>query len=269
MFTSKKNHVGEKLKAGLSRRAVLAMSLSLALTSVLAAPAHADDVVRVGTTPSSKPSAFLNPATNTVDGIMPDIVNEIAKREHLKLQFNPMPFSTLVQSLVSDKVDIIVAGMTVTAQRAQVVDFSTPVYQLSESLVLPDSNKNNYKSVQDLKGMNIGLPSGTTYTAIISKLPGFKSIKYYDSPSDLVSDLRAGRVDAIFEDAPIVGWMAMGGNLNGVHADPDYTPVITGDVAVAVKKGDKPLLDKINAGIAAMKADGTLDKILAKWHIKK
>lgn len=230
--------------------------------------ANAADVLRVGTTPSSPPNAFLDVKTKTIQGLMPDVIREIAKRENLEITFEPMPFSALVQSVVSGKIDMIVAGMKNTPRRAEIVDFANPIYSFGEAMVLPDSDQTDYKVAADMKGKRIGLPSGTTYAEAISKIGGFKEIKYYESAAEGVADVTHGRIDTLFQDAPIMGWMSEHGDLPGLHLAPHYTPIEVGGIAIAVKKGNKPLLDKINAGVASMKSDGTMDQLLAKWHLK-
>ncbi|MCY0389353.1 ABC transporter substrate-binding protein [Robbsia sp. Bb-Pol-6] len=250
-----------------SGKLVLAISLALTTLSVQHM-ALAADRIQVGTTPSSPPSAFLDVQTKTMQGVMPDVMNEIAKREGLDITFDTMPFSALVQSVVSGKIDVIVAGMKPTPRREEVVDFAAPVFSFGETVVLPDGDRTKYRHAADMKGKVLGLPAGTTYAEAIAKLSGFKEIKYYESSGDGVMDLSHGRIDAFFGDAPIMNWMAQHGQLRGMHVDVDYVPIQVGGVAIAVKKGNKPLLDKINAGIAAMKADGTLRKILQKWHLQ-
>jgi len=251
-----------------SGKRLLAISLMLATLSAQGV-AFAADKIRVGTTPSSPPSAFLDVATQTIQGVMPDVMKEIAKREGLDITFDTMPFSTLVQSVVSGKIDVIVAGMKPTAPREKIVDFAAPVFSFGETVVLPDSDKAAYKHAEEMKGKTLGLPAGTTYAEAIAKLSGFKEIKYYESSGDGIMDLQHGRIDAFFGDAPIMNWMADHGQLRGMHVDKDYVPIQVGGVAIAVKKGNKALLDKINAGIASMKADGTLQTILQKWHLQE
>lgn len=85
-----------------SGKMVLAISLALATLSAQHV-ALAADKIQVGTTPSSPPSAFLDVQTKTMQGVMPDVMNEIAKREGLDITFDTMPFSALVQSVVSGK----------------------------------------------------------------------------------------------------------------------------------------------------------------------
>ncbi|MGI4860416.1 MAG: ABC transporter substrate-binding protein [Janthinobacterium lividum] len=250
-----------------SGKMVLAISLALATLSAQHM-ALAADKIQVGTTPSSPPSAFLDVQTKTMQGVMPDVMNEIAKREGLDIAFDTMPFSALVQSVVSGKIDIIVAAMKPTPRREEVVAFAAPVFSFGETVVLPDSDRTKYRHASDMKGKVLGLPAGTTYTEAISKLGGFKEIKYYESSGDGVMDLSHGRIDAFFGDAPILNWMAEHGQLHGMHVDADYVPIQVGGVAIAVRKGNQPLLDKINAGIASMKADGTLQKTLLKWHLQ-
>jgi polar amino acid transport system substrate-binding protein len=221
-----------------------------------------------GSPPTSAPMSFLDVPTNTIQGVMPDIMREIGKREGFDVNFEAIPFPALIQSAVSDKIDIIVSAMTPTPKRAEVVDFADVVYQFGEGLIVPDSDKTNYKVAAELKGTVIGAPVGTTYAEALRKMPGFAEVKLYDSPADMFTDLQNGRIKAAFIDYPLVKALVLKGGLPGFHVVESYKPLTEDAVAIAVKKGNKSLLDKINDGISKMKADGSLIAILKKWQLQ-
>lgn len=268
-------HTREKGKrvgvAGIRNWRTLIFAIELAFGSITVLgfqTAFAADSLKAGSPPTSAPMTFLDVRTNTIEGVMPDIIREIGKREGFALTFDAIPFPALIQSAVSGKIDIIVSAMTPTTKRAEVVDFADVVYSFGEGLLLPDADTNAYKSANDLKGKTIGTLAGTTYSEALGKLGIYREVKYYDTTPDLLNDLANGRVDAGFDDAPLLAGLEMNGKLKGLHIDHSYTPLLTGGIAIAVRKGNKPLLDKINAGVASIKADGTLDVILKKWHLK-
>ncbi len=229
--------------------------------------ANAAEVLTAGSPPTSAPMTFLDVKTQTIEGVMPDLIREIGKREGFTVQFEAIPFAALIQSAVSGKIDIIVSAMTPNPKRAQVVDFADIIYAYGEGMVVPDDDKTAYTSAQDLKGQVIGAPAGTDYGEALQKLGIFKEVKYYDSPADMIKDLQNGRIKAAFNDYPELKAVAAKGGLPGMHVVESYKPLSTAGVAIAVRKGNKPLLDKINAGIAQMKQDGTLAAILNKWGL--
>ena len=89
----------------------------------------------------------------------------------------------------------------------------------------------------------------------------------YDSIADLMRDLALGRIKAGFADRPILAYQLAQGTQDKVRLVQGYQPVIMGDVCLIVRKGDAATLERVNRGIAAIKADGSLDRIIAKWKL--
>src|ERR1700694_3758268 len=126
---------------------VIAAALAASL-----APAQAQTVLRVGSTPTGIPFTFLDTKTNTIQGVMVDLVTEVGKDAGFQVQVEPMQFSTLIPSLTSTKIDIISAAMFATAARKEVIDFSDPVYTYGEGLMVPKTDTKHYATPEDLKG---------------------------------------------------------------------------------------------------------------------
>ncbi|MGY4421539.1 ABC-type amino acid transport substrate-binding protein [Bradyrhizobium sp. JR6.1] len=99
-----------------------------ALALALSAPSGAQQVLKVGSTPTGIPFTFLDTKTNSIQGIMVDLATEIGKDAGFSVQIEPMQFSALIPSLTANKIDIIAAAMFATAARKEVIDFSEPVY---------------------------------------------------------------------------------------------------------------------------------------------
>ncbi|MBB5421257.1 polar amino acid transport system substrate-binding protein [Paraburkholderia atlantica] len=248
-----------------------AAGAGLAMTMMFGAAhaAHAAEgaTLTAGSPPSSAPTTFMNVKTQKIEGLMPDVVKEIGKREGFSVSYDAVPFSALIQSVVSGKIDIIVAGMTPTPKRAEVVDFSQPVTAFGEGIIVKESNKAVYRSVQDMKGMTVGAPTGTDYGDQLKKLGIFTEVKMYDSPADMTRDVALGRIVAGFNDYPILKAQEAAGAMAGTRVEDAYVPMEKFDIAIAVKKGNSALMAKINDALTKMKADGTLDTILKKWHL--
>jgi polar amino acid transport system substrate-binding protein len=243
----------------------LAVSMALGAGHASAAPTK----VSAGTTPSSVPNAFLDLKTHEIEGVMPDVIREIGKREGFDVSFDVIPFSALIQSVVSDKVDLIVAGMTPTPKRQEVVDFSQPVAQLGAGIIVNASDKNNYRTVQDLKGTIVGAGAGEETADQLMKLGIFKEVKLYTNGADMARDVQLGRITAAFNDYPILKAQEAAGTMQGTRVVDGFTPLRRVPIAFGVKKGNTALLAKINDGLAKIKADGTLDKVLKKWNFNQ
>jgi len=242
--------------------AAVAMSLVLGAGHASAAPIK----VSAGTTPSSVPNAFLDLKTHQIEGVMPDVIREIGKREGFEVSFDVIPFSALIQSVVSDKIDLIVAGMTPTPKRAQVIDFSQPVAEFGKGIIVNASDKNSYRTIQDLKGTVVGAGAGEETSDELIQLGIFKEVKLYNTGADMARDVALGRITAAFNDYPVWKAQEAAGTLQGTRVVDGFKPLRRVPIAFGVKKGNTALLSKINDGLAKIKADGTLDKILKKWN---
>jgi polar amino acid transport system substrate-binding protein len=233
-----------------------------------AVPASAQQVLKVGSTPTGIPFTFLDTKTNTIQGIMVDLITEIGKDAGFQVQIEPMQFSALVPSLTSSKIDIISAAMFATAARKEVIDFSDAVYTYGEGLVVPKADAKNYASQEDLKGQTVGAQVGTAFVDALKKTGLFSEVKVYDTIPDILRDVNAGRLKAGFADYPILAYNLKQGNFAEVRLVDAYKPVTVGTVAIGIRKSDTELLGKINASLAKLKASGTIAKILEKWGQK-
>jgi polar amino acid transport system substrate-binding protein len=240
------------------------LALSLVFVSSLAS---AQAPVRVGSTPSGIPFTFLDTKTNKISGVMVDLVNEIAKDQAFTVDINPMPFSSLIAALQGNKIDVIAAAMYITPPRQEVVDFSDPIYTYGEGLFVSSKDKKDYKAFEELKGETVGVQIGTAYVKPLQESGLFKEVKVYDSISDIMRDVNLGRIKAGFGDYPIVGYQLGLGSFPETRLVKSYKPVWVGSVGIAVRKGDKATLDKVNAALRKFKGNGTTDRVLARWNL--
>jgi polar amino acid transport system substrate-binding protein len=109
--------------------------------------------------------------------------------------------------------------------------------------------------------------AGTTYGDTLRSMGIFSEVKYYDTPADMLRDLQNGRIKGGFCDAPLLGSLEEKGGMSGLRIAKTYKPLDVSGVAIAVKKGNTETLAHINHALDEMKADGTLAKILKKWHL--
>src|SRR6202043_141938 len=245
---------------------VQAATAALVLTA--AAPGSAQQVLKVGSTPTGVPFTFLDTKTNSIQGVMVDLITEIGKDAGLQVQIEPMQFSALVPSLTSNKIDIISAAMLATAARKEVIDFSDPVYTYGEGLVVPKTDTKDYAALEDLKGEIVGAQVGTAFVDALKKTGLFSEVKAYDTIPDILRDVNTGRLKAGFADYPILAYNLKQGNFPETRLVDSYKPTIIGTGAIGVPKGDAELPGKNNASLAKLKANGAVDRILDKWGLK-
>jgi polar amino acid transport system substrate-binding protein len=246
----------------------LALAIVAAFALAAAQPAAAQQVLKVGSTPTGVPFTFLDTKTNSIQGIMVDLITEIGKDAGFQVQIEPMQFSTLIASLTSNKIDIISAAMFVTAARKEVIDFSEPFYTYGEGLLVPKTDTKDYTKLEDLKGEVVGAQVGTAFVDSFKKSGLFSEVKAYDTIPDILRDVNTGRLKAGFGDYPILAYNLKLGGFPDVRLVETYKPTVIGSVGIGVRKGEAELLNKINTSLAKLKANGTVDKILGKWGLK-
>ena len=137
---------------------------------------------------------------------MVDLITAIGDDAGFKVDVQATPFSALIPSLTSNKIDIIAAAMLITAPRKEVIDFSDPVYPYPEGMVVSIDDNTPYKSLADLKGQVVGAQVGTVYVDFLKKNGEFAEVKVYDSLADILRDVGLGRIKAGFGDYPIVAY---------------------------------------------------------------
>jgi polar amino acid transport system substrate-binding protein len=234
---------------------------------VATATAQAQTVYKVGSTPTGTPFTFLDAKTNTIQGVMVDVIGEVGKEAGFKVEIQPMQFSTLIAALTSDKIDIISAAISASPERAKVVDFSQDVYAYGEGLVVAAKDEKDYVGFNDLKGKKVGGQIGTRYVDALKNSGVFSEVNSYESLPDIMRDVANGRLDAGVGDYPILAYNLAQGRFPQLRLVKSYKPSVIGPINIAVKQGNAELLAKINTSLTNMKKDGRLEAILKKWGL--
>jgi len=247
---------------------LLARAVALGCLAWIVPAAGQTPTYNVGSTPTGVPFTFLDVKTNTIQGAMVDLITAIGEDAGFKVSVQATPFSALIPSLTSNKIDIISAAMLITAQRKEVIDFSDPVFPYPEGMVVSVTDNTPYRSLADLKGQVVGAQVGTVYVDFLRKNGEFAEVKVYDSLADILRDVGLGRIKAGFGDAPILKYQIAQNSDFKAKLVPTYEPKMAGSVGIGVRKTDGELLKKINASLAKLNANGTVDKILIKWNLK-
>lgn len=239
-----------------------AFALSIGLASL---PVQAE-TLRVGTEAQGIPFAFLNDQ-NEIDGFMVDLVKRLGEKVGFEVQMEPMEFSALIASLTSGKIDLISAAMYNTPKRAEVIDFSDPVYSFGEGMVVSKDDTKDYTSFQEVKGEVVGAQVGTVYIAALEEAGIFSEVKAYDTIPAVMNDVNAGRIKAGFVDYPVAAYYLGQGQFPDVRLVKSYETLLPGKIGIATQKGDTERMAQINQAIGEMKDSGELDELIAKWSL--
>ena len=199
-------------------------------------------------------------------GFSKDILEAVGNKEGLQFKFVNTPWEGIFATLGKGDADVVSSSVTITDERKQSMDFSDPYFEATQ-MIVTGTKGSDVKSFADLAKRTVSVQNGTTGDLVMQKLQGKDStnIKRFESMPLALKELVSGGVDASVGDNGVVQNFVNnnpGTKLNTL-VDPSFEKEFYG---FAVKKGrDDDLLKKINAGIAAIKADGTYDKIYAKW----
>lgn len=237
-----------------------------ALAISLATPAVSQETITVGVTTTGVPFTFVDTSTQQPTGAMVDLAKAIAEDIGANAEFQLTAFSSLVPALETGKINLISAGMFATEERAQIVDFSAPVYTYGEAMFVSADDPENY-TIEDLEGETVGAQIGTTFAETLQSLGTFGEVRLYDSIADIMRDVQIGRLKAGFGDKPIVAYQISQNPNLGVRLVEGYEALNPGDVSLAVAKDNPELLEKVDASIAEMKESGELDEIFAKYGL--
>jgi polar amino acid transport system substrate-binding protein len=214
------------------------------------------------------PLNFADPATGEGVGWEYDAFNEIAERLNFKVEWHLSSWDTMIQAVREGQFDVGMDGITINDERKQQVDFSDP-YMISEQYMLVREDEDRFTDAASFASneeLFVGAQAGTTnfYTAVYNVLDGDEAnprIKLFDTFGASVQALKSGDVDLVLMDktsasgyigASPGSFKVVGGPLGSEEFGFIFTP-------------GSELVEPVNAAIAEMKTDGTLDALNQKW----
>ena len=242
------------------KKLLWAVCAAAALTA--SAGVSAEDYV-VGTGATYRPFEYETPQKELV-GFDVDLMRAIAKAEGFDVKFINTPWEGIFATVDKGDRDIIMSGITITDKRREAVDFSKP-YFLAHQLILTDKNT-KIEKLTDLKKGNVAVVSGSAGDVAASEAFGKAStrIRRFDNTPLALEELNQGGVVAAIGDVGVLAFYAR--NNPDKHfnmtRDPNFKEQYFG---IAVKKGNKALAEKINAGLDKVVKSGEYNKIYQKW----
>ena len=193
-------------------------------------------------------------------GIDVECAKVIGEKLGAEIEILDIAFDTLITTVNSGKADFAMAGMTVTEDRLEFVDFSHTYQKAVQTVVVPVNSL--IKNVEDLYGKKIGVQTGTTGDIYCTGDFGEEAMERYSKIVDGFQAMKSGKIDAVVVDDQVAKSIVEQEKDSFVILDTAYAEE---EYAIAVKKGNKELLDKINAAIDEMKSNGELKAIVDKY----
>lgn len=253
-----------------------------ASTSATGAPAtlldkiKADGVLRVSTDPAYPPQSSFDEATGEWTGFDIDVATEIATRMGVTVKWETPSWDLITAGNWQDRWDLSVGSMTVTAERAEVLDFTTPYYYTPAGLAVQEGS--DITSIDQLAGKRVGTCGACSYDFYLQRslnIPGYNfeylvpqdiEIVTYDTDSTGIQDLVVGRVDAMMSAVPTLEEAIKKGRKIKLLGD----PVFLEPLAAAVDKNATLPVDtfvaELNTIIQGMHEDGTLSELSMKYY---
>ncbi len=238
---------------------VAAAALAMFASAATAAP------VRIATEGAYAPWNFLDDNGKPA-GFEIELGNELCKRAGLECTFQLNEWDSIIPNLVAGNYDVIMAGMSITDERKQSIDFTTNYFPPDPSNYMVRSG--TALDFDALSGKNIGVQGGTIQAAYAAETFGANNtIKSFATADQALADLSAGNVDVILADGSYISEIVNGSGGAIEVVGPD---VMLGEgVGAGVRQGDSELRDKLTATIDEMKQDGSLDAMIIKWFPDK
>ena len=235
--------------------------LSVALSTVIGSGSALAADIRIGTEGAYVPWNYIDDK-GELAGYEIDLGREMCKRAKLSCEFVINEWDSIIPNLLAGNYDIIMAGMSVTDERKESINFSAEYYPPDPSRFAGATNVN--ADFDNLTGLKIGAQGATIQAAYVeSNFAKGNTVLTFETPDQSIADLVAGNIDLLLADnsflAPIVE-----GSAGAISFVGPAIP-IGGGIAMGLRKSDHELAETMNAALESMKVDGTVDKLLLEY----
>lgn len=217
-----------------------------------------------GIDPNYPPFAYIDEKTGQPSGFDVDSLNWIAKTMGFDVTHKPMAWDGIIPALNAKQIDMVCSGMSITPQRAEMVEFSDPYWKVNRVFIVPADSTLTVEEILSKPGL-VGVQRGTSEANAIKEEKQAKGypfeLRFYDSAPLAVEDLQNGRIQAaLMDELPADDAIAHGRAVKkaGIHGVPD-------DFGVALRKGDKELRSLIDEGYKRLKADPYWQELQKKY----
>jgi polar amino acid transport system substrate-binding protein len=258
-----------------ARRGALRVGAALALVALLAgcgkqsqdtaaAPAPAPARVFVVATDAAYAPFQSQNERGEIVGFDIDLMRAVASSGGFEVRFVNTPWEGIFNGLRQGDSDLVISAVTITDERRQTLSFSDPYFDAAQLIaVRQDSPVSGFA---DLSELRVGVQTGTTGDEVVTQRLGKDStrIRRFESTPLALKELEAGGVDAVVADNGVIDHYVVnnpGGNFRTV-SDDGFVPEQYG---IVVRQGQTNLLEKVNRGLNAIRADGTYDRIYLRW----
>lgn len=219
--------------------------------------AEKSNVLTMATSADFPPYEYYE--NDEIVGIDVDIMNAVCEIIGMELEPQDMSFDSVIGAAQTGKTDIAMSGITITEDRKNMVDFTIPYTSTAQSIIVVSGGEISKKA--DLEGKKIGVQINTTGDTQVTEEFGDDAVDRFQNGALAVESLKNGKVDCVVIDGEVA--KALVDANEGLEIIADAYSIE--EYAIALKKGNTELLDKINAALEQLLADGTIDTIMDKY----
>ena len=239
----------------------LIMAMVMSVLTACGGDSKEGETLKFGTNAEFPPFEFVtsNGVIGQYDGIDMAIAKQIAEENGMTAVIENMEFDSLVMALANGQLDAVIAGMTITDERLESVDFSTPYYTATQVMIVKEDS--DIASAADMADKKICVIQGYTGETCVQEL-GYP-YEAFKKGTEAIMELVNGRCDVVVLDSATAQKYVS--DNEGLKIVEDSTAFESEEYAIAVQKGNTELLNMINKAIEAKLADGTISELSAKY----
>lgn len=224
-------------------------------------------MLTVGSNAAYPPMEFVSEESGEIVGFDIDLMNEIAARLNANVEFENFPtFDAIFAALAGGDFDLVVSSVSITEERDAIIDFSDPYLTIGQ-VVTVQADNDAISGIETLDAAElIGVQGGTTgEEAVLDSTVPQERIRRYDTIDLAFADLADGDIDAVVTDGPTSAHFAeqLAGSIRVAGE-----PFTTEHYAIALREGDDELAAALNAALAEMQTDGTLERLVQEWNLQ-
>lgn len=235
---------------------------ALLLPALLCSSAVAAEKIVVATNPTWPPLEFLDDNKNII-GYDVDMIRAIGKEAGMDVEVIMVAWDGIFAGVAAGNYDVIASGVTITPERQRAFEFSKPYYDVQQIVVVRKGD--SAADFEALKGKTVGGQIGTTGVFVAQKSGVSMNLREYDDVGLAMQDLLNGRIDAVICDSPVALYYANQKEGFTDHLSIAFRTEATESFGFVVKKGRKDLVERLNKGIDAVRANGVEAKLIRKW----
>ncbi len=230
------------------------VTISILAAAFISSPLFAE-TVRLGTEGAYPPYNFVNDA-GEIDGFEREVGDKLCELAELECTWVKNDWDSIIPNLVSGNYDVIIAGMSITDERDEVIDFTQDYFP-------PDPS-----SYMSMAGTKDDAVKGVVAAQVSTLQAGYvaesgATLVEFATPDETIAAVKSGEADAVLADDAFLRKYVEESNGELIFLGPQVN--LGKGVGLGLRESDTELRDKLNAGIDAMKADGSLNALISKW----